>query len=135
MSSFEWKPELSVGIASIDAQHQKLVKMVQELQTAMISGKGNEVLGKTLDGLIAYAAEHFATEERYFAAHKYPQADAHKKEHEALVSKVLSLQSDFKAGKATITGQTMMFLTEWLIKHIKGSDKQYSAFLTKAGVK
>lgn len=57
---FPWDDMLySVGIASIDAQHKKLVALVNNLFEAMKSGKGATVVGSILDELIQYTASHF----------------------------------------------------------------------------
>jgi hemerythrin len=51
---FEWKPDYSVKIASIDGQHQNLFRMGEELYAAMSAGQGKAVLSKTLDRLVQH---------------------------------------------------------------------------------
>ena len=41
---FEWNHEYSVGIASVDAQHQKLFAIARELYAAMSAGQGKSAL-------------------------------------------------------------------------------------------
>lgn len=135
MALMTWSPALSVQVKQFDDQHIKLVNMVNELHDAMKAGKGNEVLGKILNGLITYTATHFADEEKMMAQHAYPDAPAHKNEHGKLVKQVLELQENFKAGKAILTLNVMMFLKDWLVKHIQGDDRKYGAYLTTKGVK
>ena len=55
MSLMEWNEKLSVGVPSIDAQHKKLVAMLNELYDAMQAKHSQEALGKVLDGLIVIA--------------------------------------------------------------------------------
>ena len=57
----QWDGSLSVNIAEIDSQHQRLVKMINELNDAMRVGKSRDVLGKIVTGLIAYVRVHFST--------------------------------------------------------------------------
>ena len=66
MALLQWSDALSVGVVEIDRQHQKLVTMINDLNDAMRAGKGKDALGKTIAELIAYAATHFKTEEKYF---------------------------------------------------------------------
>ena len=66
MPLIQWDDSLRVNIAEIDAQHRKLVGMINELNEAMRMGKGKEILGKTVQGLIEYTQTHFQTEEKYF---------------------------------------------------------------------
>ncbi|MGB8601663.1 MAG: hemerythrin domain-containing protein, partial [Rhizomicrobium sp.] len=71
MSLMHWNENLSVGVDSIDADHKKLVGMVNDLFDGVKEGKGIETVGHILDGLIAYTVEHFDREERYFAQTSY----------------------------------------------------------------
>ena len=95
MSLIKWNDSFSVNVVKIDQEHKKLVAMVNDLTDAMKAGKGKDVLGKILDGLIAYTASHFQTEEQYFRQVKYPYAEEHKKEHAAFVRNVLEFKKEF----------------------------------------
>lgn len=134
MALMAWNTTLSVKVKQFDDQHMKLVDMVNDLHDAMKEGKGNVVLGKILNGLISYTATHFAAEEKLMAQHAYPDAVAHKREHENLVKQVVELQNNFKAGKAILTLDVMMFLKGWLVKHIQGDDRKYGIYLNSKGV-
>ena len=130
---FEWKPQYSVQIGSIDGQHQNLFRIAGELYAAMSAGRGKAALAAILDRLVQYTSVHFAHEERLMRLHDYPQLAAHRAEHEALTKKVLAFQADFEAGRAAVTVQVLQFLKEWLEKHIAGSDQKYAPHLkTKA---
>ena len=131
---FEWKPEYSVKIASIDGQHQNLFRMGEELYAAMSAGQGKAVLSKTLDRLVQYTKVHFAHEERLMRAHGYPGLEAHLVEHRALTQKVAAFQSEFENGKALMTVQLLNFLKDWLQHHIAESDQKYAPFLKERAV-
>jgi hemerythrin len=135
MSLFDWRDDYSVKVASIDAQHHKLVDMLNELHDGMLAGKGSEHLGGLLVGLVDYTAHHFAYEEKLFAETDYPASKEHIEEHQRLVTQVLEFKKKFEAGQASINMQLMKFLKDWLIKHILGSDKAYSGHLVEKGVK
>jgi len=95
MPLMEWNEKLSVGVASIDAEHKRLVGMLNELYDAMQARHSQEALGKVLDGLINYTASHFKHEETLFARTGYPAAAAHKKEHDDLTKQVLEVKKKF----------------------------------------
>ncbi|WP_417913584.1 bacteriohemerythrin [Candidatus Electronema sp. JM] len=135
MSLIAWDESLSVNVAEIDSQHRKLVAMINELHDAMKSGKGKDVLGRILSGLISYTDTHFKAEEKYFAQFKYPDTTAHVKEHAAFVKKVTEFQIDFEGGRLTVSIDTLYFLRDWLQGHIKGTDKKYSAFFNENGLR
>jgi hemerythrin len=131
---FEWKPQYSVQIPSIDNQHQNLFRIAAELYSAMCAGQGKVALSRVLERLVQYTAAHFAHEERLMRLHKYPDFDKHKAEHEALTKQVLAFQSDFENGRATMTVQVLHFLKEWLQHHIAESDQKYSPYLRSKAV-
>jgi hemerythrin len=135
LSQFEWKPEYSVQIASIDAQHLKLVRMINDLYEAIEAGRGKEALIAIIQGLESYVETHFAYEEDLFARFGYPETSSHKAEHEKLVQQVRDLRAKLDWGQTVISTQVMMFLTKWLVAHIQGSDKKYVSHLVAAGVK
>ncbi|MEW6500643.1 MAG: bacteriohemerythrin [Thermodesulfobacteriota bacterium] len=135
MPLLSWKNEYSVNIKEIDDQHKKLVEMINELHDAMVAKKAKEVLGSVLGKLVNYAATHFANEEKLMQANGYPEFAAHKEKHEKMTAKVLSLQKDWQAGKATLGIEVSQFLRDWLDKHILGTDKNYGPFLNSKGIK
>jgi hemerythrin len=126
---FEWKSEYSVQIPQIDAQHQRLFALAEELHTAMSQGKARTVLEQSLAALVDYTKAHFAAEEQFMKQYGYPEAGEHKVEHDKLAAQVLSMQERFRAGEKTLSISLMVFLKNWLENHIAGSDQKYSAYI------
>lgn len=135
MALIKWDDSFSVNVAKIDEQHLALIAMNNELNEAMAQGKGKEVLGKIVNGLISYTATHFKTEEDYFNRFGYPEKDSHKKEHVAFVQKVTEFKDGFENGKLSLSIEVMTFLSNWLRNHIKVIDKKYSRFFNEKGLK
>ena len=131
---FEWKPQYSVQIASIDGQHQNLFRLAEELYAAMASGQGKAALAKILDRLVQYTTVHFAHEERLMNQHNYPDRNAHVAEHRKLTQQVLAFQKDFESGKALMTVEVLHFLRDWLSHHIAQSDQKYAPYLKERSV-
>ena len=126
---FAWNDRYSVRIHSIDAQHQSLFAIAQELYQAMSTGQGKLVTGRILDRLVTYTSSHFAHEERLMQARGYPDFEVHKAQHDSLRKQVLGFQSDFKAGRVAMTVQLLQFLRDWLTGHIDKSDRKYAPYL------
>ena len=61
--------------------------------------------------------------------HKYPDYEAHRGKHQVMLGKVGSLIEDYKQGKMSLSHEVSNFLSDWLNKHIVGTDKQYSSFM------
>ena len=82
MPIISWNNNMSVKVAEIDKQHQKLVDMINDIHDAMRQRKAKDILGDIIAGLGDYAVKHFTHEEKYFARFNYPDSAAHKKEHD-----------------------------------------------------
>ena len=130
----DWDSSLSLDLPEIDAQHLALVQLINDLHAAMIGGKSQEVLGETLDRLIAYAESHFSTEEAYFTQSGFLQAVAHKTAHREFVDKVQEFKQDFAAKKVMLSMEIMAFLKDWLVQHIMGTDRKYVDAFKAAGI-
>jgi hemerythrin len=129
-----WTDALSVNIKAIDDQHKKLITLINDLHSAMGSGKGKEAIGTVLDGLVEYTKTHFAYEEALMQKHNYVGYLGHKSQHDELTKQVLDLQSRYKEGKTLVTVEVMNFLKDWLSNHIQNTDKKYTSFLNSKGV-
>lgn len=134
MGVLEWNDSLKVNVAVIDRQHQRLVQMINDLNDAMKIGKGRDLISNILDEMVRYALIHFSTEETYFDRYQYPEAVSHKAEHAAFGSKVEQFRKDYQANKVGLSIEIMHFLSDWLLNHIKGTDKKFGPFLNRKGL-
>jgi hemerythrin len=138
MPLMTWDSKMSVHIREIDAQHKKLVELLNDFHDVMRQGKGKgkgkDLLGQTFNALLDYTKYHFGTEEKLFDQFGYPAATSHKKEHEDLTRQVVDLNLRFLLGDPVIGAEVMNFLKKWLTNHIMGSDSKYGSFLNEKGV-
>jgi hemerythrin len=132
MEIIKWQDIYEVHIEEIDSQHKKLVSLVNTLAEAMRSGRGKTVVGKVLKELVDYAAYHFETEEKCFLQHGYPEYEAHKQIHCDLTKRAMDMKKAFDQGKPLATTQVMLFLTEWLNKHIVEEDRKFGRYVDAA---
>ena len=130
-----WDSSLQLGIGQIDDQHKQLVTMINDLHRAMKQRQTMATMGGILERLVSYTVYHFGHEEKLFQKHGYPEYDQHKKIHETLVGKVVEFKSKIDRGDSTISMELMDFLKDWLVSHIKGTDKKYVPFLQEKGVR
>ena len=135
MGMIVWKDEFSVDIQEIDEQHKSLVNLINELYNALATKQHRDEVSHILHELITYTLTHFAVEEALMRIMHYPGYDEHKASHDSIARKVLQFQRDFSVGKANVDMELLMFLKEWLTRHIMGMDKRYSPHLTQHGVK
>ena len=130
MALLNWSDDLSVKVNGIDNQHKMLVNLINDLHNAMKDGKGKEKLGTILNELISYTKYHFSAEEKLMQQKNYPGYQQHKREHEVFTKKVEEFNTQFVAGSLFISNEVLLFLKDWLVGHIKVTDKKYSPYLS-----
>ena len=120
----KWRPDFNLGIEKIDAQHKKIIELINALNTAFMEDQTNERLGDIFSELIDYADYHFRDEEALFSAHNFPFTEEHKRMHEKFILKVSDLKKNFEEGQS-VTFRLMGFLKKWLTDHILDADREY----------
>ncbi len=134
MPFFPWTDEFLIGIGTIDEQHRRLVDTTNRLAEEFDKPEPDrEVIGEILEGLLADAMNHFIFEEELFQRFGYPQAAAHKSEHDGFSGDVLNLLERFEGG-ANVEHDALNLLKDWLSHHILIVDKAYAPFLKEKGV-
>ena len=126
-----WTPDLAVGNALIDAQHQELFKRINRLSEALKTGQAATELPALLDFLGKYVVSHFAGEEALMKQYNYPTAGAHRRLHAEFLERFQSYQTQF-AAKGAATSLILQFQKEagdWLVTHISNTDKAFGAYL------
>lgn len=130
MSLIHWTPEeFGTSVSQHDEEHKHLFGLLNRLHVSVCAGERGSI-GKALDGLIAFVAEHFSAEEENMRKVGYPALEQHRHEHDKLVKTCLDLQQKFRAGQADITEETTAFLRDWLKQHIPQVDRQYGPALS-----
>lgn len=136
MSFLEWHQGLSVGNAMLDEEHKQIMGYINDLHDAIEQGSSTEILAKTLDNVMAYSNYHFRHEEALFSATDYPDAKIHIREHDTFTKRTLDIHSQFRFGDSSqLSMDLLIYLKEWLINHIQGTDKGYVSHLQKFEMK
>jgi len=131
----EWRDELSVSVGEIDDQHKVLIGYINDLNSAMGKGTVKELIEPILNNLVEYTQTHFGQEEAYFDKFGYAARESHKEAHQRFVAKISEFREGFVSGKALLSKDIMVFLKEWLVKHIMGIDKKYTTFMHANGIR
>lgn len=129
MSIIQWNSSLSVNVDAMDQQHQKLVKLTNQLHDAMKVGKGKEAIESVLKDLVSYTKIHFAAEEKLMQEHEFPGLGEHKAKHQQLIAKVSDLCKKYNGGEMGLSINLCDFLQDWLKVHISQEDKQYGVHM------
>ena len=125
MALIEWADGLIIGFPAIDAEHHRLVDMLNALYQASIELRGQEVLRDIVSGMLEYASTHFKREETLMARFGYDKLDEHRAEHEQFVASARQIKGKLESGSFVSSIDTLSFLKSWLVNHILDADKKY----------
>lgn len=81
----EWDESLSVGIPEIDIDHQRFLRLINELNEAIITRMEREKIRTCMRSILEDAYCHFAHEEALFKEWGYPEAAEHSRKHEQMI--------------------------------------------------
>ncbi len=133
---FVWSETYSVGVTEVDRQHKILIQLINDLHQGIADNNGEHAIKKSLEALVQYTVSHFAFEEEMFDHTNYPDVVAHKAKHEKLLGQVTGFVRRVESGAdETVYNELLSFLTDWLVNHIQGSDKQYAPHLNQHGIR
>lgn len=115
---------LSVGIPSMDEDHQHILHLIGRLKTARRDG--SDRTREILTELRERTARHFQHEEQIFLSVGFPLAEEHIAEHRDLVAKLDQMLSDRGRQHAANLNDV---LNAWVTGHILKSDREYAEYL------
>ncbi|MGJ5814681.1 bacteriohemerythrin [Paludibaculum fermentans] len=129
---FPWKEAYSVQVPEIDAQHKRLVEIINRLQDAMLQGKGKTVINSVLVDLEEYTKYHFKFEEELLVRHSYPKILTQEAQHRGFEAKLNKFHQEYTSGSLTMSVTVMDFLRDWLTQHIMQEDRAYTTHMVAA---
>jgi len=122
-----WNDRVSIGVKAIDADHKKMVDMINELYDAILAGRGRKKVGSLLDHLVEYTKYHFAREEELLARTGYLDAAEHKRQHDEMAEWMKTAWRRYRSSTATAPSlEVMSYLKDWLFDHVLGSDQKFA---------
>jgi len=126
-----WKPNLSVGIESIDEQHKIWFEKANELFEAGKQQRANEYIVTMFDFLDEYTKKHFRDEEAYMEKIRYPEIEAQKKAHASFVDDLARLKKEYNesGGNITVIINANKMIIDWLTRHISVMDKKIGEYV------
>lgn len=126
MATFEWSVLFETGLTEVDAQHKRLVELVNQLGEDADSAS-SEHIDKALQALADYTVYHFQCEEAIMEASGVAivYSERHRATHRRFVDQVVGWIERRKAGEPIDLRQLIDFLSNWLIFHILGDDQSF----------
>lgn len=122
MPPLEWSEKFRTGLPRVDVQHQEIFRLINQILDPAQERPTSETVQGVLRFLIGYVGEHFADEERFMRASRYPGYDDHHSKHEALTQKANALYLSCVNTQQNMGEELAVFLGNWLATHILETD-------------
>ena len=132
--TIEWRPAMAVGDATVDADHQKLIELINGVESTLFAAGGRAALAAILDQLASYTKEHFDREESLMRQIGYSALEQHREAHRNLRLQFGTIRTDIEAAKveslpAEETERLIVLLRHWLLDHVFKEDMKLKPFL------
>ena len=137
---FIWKKEFELGIPSIDNQHKKLLEIGNRINDLLKNHDDEDdnfdEIMTVIEELKEYTVYHFKTEEDLFLRYDYPEYAEHKREHDAFIDYVNSVDlSSIDENQGAFLKELLKKIVNWVFNHIITTDYLYKDFLISLGTK
>lgn len=125
--SFTWDDHFVTGLANIDAQHRKLVDLVNDFGSVL--GQPESVVLSEMEALFNeladYALYHFKEEEQVMARAGVDERHraAQQRAHAHFLADVVRLRGELDRNNVAAGESLLRFLVNWLAYHILGIDQ------------
>lgn len=129
MSLIEWKPEFSVGVDSVDHEHQELIDLINNLHKAMQSGASQDQIIDALAGIYSQISAHFALEEKIMRDARYRALAEHKLDHETLLDELLDIMDGVEDDGSYQENELAQSLNRWFSDHFRTHDAKLHKLL------
>ncbi|NLP44928.1 MAG: hemerythrin family protein [Peptococcaceae bacterium] len=122
-----WKDEYSIGVELIDAQHQRLFEIGNDiynlLENYLLDDKYDKIM-VIIQELKDYTKYHFKTEEEYMMQIKYPKFFSQKVAHDDFINKIEEFElQDIDQDQEKYIRELLEFVFTWILEHIVRQDK------------
>ena len=122
MSLLEWKPEYSVGIASMDDEHREMIALINDVYAKLGRSPDADTIEGCLEEIFNAISLHFALEERIMREQGYDEYEDHKEDHEDLLDEIRDLMDKFVNNPTQGARMLEERLSDWFVKHFASFD-------------
>jgi len=122
MNLIEWKDEFSVGVPSIDYEHQQLIELINQLNKMAGWGDSYDNVIDALGEIYAQISSHFALEEKIMRDSNYDGYVEHKADHENLLDELRDIMDKVDDDGAYDESRLGSELGSWFSEHFRTHD-------------
>jgi hemerythrin len=122
MNLLQWKPEFSIGVASIDDEHREMIDLINLIYAELASDADVVQIDECLGDIFSAISMHFALEERMMRSCDHADYTAHKNDHEELLDQIRDLMDDFTDDTEIGAARLSDRLNDWFAGHFSTFD-------------
>ena len=126
MPILNWYNSYSINNEEIDNHHKKLFCLFNSLYEVCVDKDKLNSYDSVINELVAYADYHFKAEEQYMKDTGYKGIDSHIMKHKYFAERTMQLKQRNMEGDSVPTSEVIIFLGNWLLKHVIEEDKRIS---------
>lgn len=126
MSEFTWNDQYKIGHSTVDAQHEHLFRLANQI----VEADNEEALTHLLMQLYQHTREHFSAEEDLMKQIDYPDYERHIEQHNQMLDRLIEI-SKTVPNKHWDAIELKIFMTDWILVHILEEDMPLGDYLTK----
>src|SRR5574338_95029 len=134
MGPMESSTQLRVGVPSMDEEHLRQLRLLNDLKTAVRAEADDSLIYSLLHELVETTDLHFISEQLAMKLHAYEACEAHLQEHQRLMHEVQNLKQNLATGTAADKANFIESLRTWLVVHIQPADKALGEYLNERGI-
>ena len=129
-----WSHECIVGVQAMDDQHGILMDTLNELRFMLVRGANRRDICLQLERLIEFTQMHFQSEEQLLQQQRFPGANEHRREHQALLARLYRALEQLNREETVHYSTLLEFLPAWYLDHVEQLDQPYGKWLNEHGV-
>jgi len=122
MPLLTWKPGFAVGVPAVDAEHEEMIALINEIYEEMKQRRDATSIEQFLGDVLFAISAHFALEERMMRDAAYGEYAAHKEDHEELLDQIRDLMDRFEADPDAGMDLLKDRLSAWFERHFATFD-------------
>jgi len=120
-----WTDAYSIELSIIDQQHKKWIEFINILYKSFKSKAKKSEISENIAKLLDYTDYHFGFEEKYLEDFNCGNLENHKNEHALFISTIKKHQDLFAQGDLNVVYKLVIYLNNWVLNHIRESDRRY----------
>jgi diguanylate cyclase (GGDEF)-like protein/hemerythrin-like metal-binding protein/PAS domain S-box-containing protein len=123
--ALEWKPSYNCGQPIIDAEHEQLFRLGNQIIDAMAEGVGGGGLLPLVQQLISHISMHLGHEAEILKAVGFPVARDHEDNHFKLANRAAEMASLYERGNGSEVDLLRFLIYDVVSTHFLGEDRKF----------